>query len=217
MSDSVDVLTAATDSFKEKKPLLYAATAANVEALGNLAKAAGCPLVAKGDGSLDSVIALTEKLSAMGLKDIVIDTGTRELKKAFEEQILIRRAALKDRFRPLGFPTIIMANEMGDGIMEEALVAATFVAKYGAVMVYERPPAACDLPSSSRTAQYLHRPAAADDSRAGNLSDQQPRRKLSGARDLQLLADLLSSFPVRSSPAGFRHGFVYRTPKASRS
>ena len=71
----------------------------------------------------------------MGLKDIVIDTGTRELKKAFEEQIMIRRAALKDRFRPLGFPTIIMANEMGDGIMEEALVAATFVAKYGSVMV----------------------------------------------------------------------------------
>ncbi|MGO9689463.1 MAG: acetyl-CoA decarbonylase/synthase complex subunit gamma, partial [Syntrophobacteraceae bacterium] len=135
MSDSIDVLTAATDSFKEKKPLLYAATSANAEALGNLAKAAGCPLVAKGDGSLDSVIALTEKLSAMGLKDIVIDTGTRELKKAFEEQILIRRAALKDRFRPLGFPTIIMANEMGDGIMEEALVAATFVAKYGAIMV----------------------------------------------------------------------------------
>jgi acetyl-CoA decarbonylase/synthase complex subunit gamma len=135
ISDSVDVLTAAADSFKEKKPLLYAATPANAEALGNLAKAAGCPVAVKGDGSLDSVIALTDQLSAMGVKDIVIDTGTRNVKKAFEEQILIRRAALKDRFRSLGFPTIIMANEMGDGIMEEALVAATFVAKYGAVMV----------------------------------------------------------------------------------
>jgi acetyl-CoA decarbonylase/synthase complex subunit gamma len=72
----------------------------------------------------------------MGVKDIVIDTGTRDLKKAFEEQILIRRAALKDRFRPLGFPTLIMANEMADGnLMEEALVAATFVAKYGALIV----------------------------------------------------------------------------------
>ncbi len=135
MSDSVDVLTAAVDSLKEKKPLIYAATPANVEALGNLAKASGCPVAVKGDGSLESVIDLTEKLSAIGVKDIVIDTGTRNLKKAFEEQVLIRRAALKDRFRPLGFPTIIMANELGDGIMEEALVAATFVAKYGAVIV----------------------------------------------------------------------------------
>ena len=32
MSDSADVLTAAADKFKDKKPLLYAATAANVEA-----------------------------------------------------------------------------------------------------------------------------------------------------------------------------------------
>lgn len=135
MSDSVDVLTAAADTFKEKKPLLYAANADNAEALGNLAKAAACPLAVKGTGSLDSVIAITEKLSGMGVKDIVIDTGTRELKKAFEEQILVRRAALKDRFRPLGFPTIIMANEMAGDIMEEALVAATFVAKYGSVIV----------------------------------------------------------------------------------
>jgi acetyl-CoA decarbonylase/synthase complex subunit gamma len=135
MSDSADVLTAAADKFKDKKPLLYAATAANVEAVGNLAKASECPVAVKGDGTLERVIALTEKLTAMGVKDIVIDTGTRELKKAFSEQIMIRRSALKDRFRPLGFPTIILANEMGDGIMEEALVAATFIAKYGAFLV----------------------------------------------------------------------------------
>jgi acetyl-CoA decarbonylase/synthase complex subunit gamma len=135
MSESVDVLTAATDSFKDKKPLIYAATAANVDEVGNLAKAAGCPIVVRGEGSLESAAGLCEKLSAMGLKDIVIDTGTRNLKKAFEEQVLIRRAALKDRYRPLGFPTIIMANEIADGIMDEALVAATFVAKYGGIIV----------------------------------------------------------------------------------
>lgn len=135
MSDSVDVLKAAVAELKDRKPLIYAATAANADALGEIAKEADCPLAVKGDGSLDSVIALTEKLTGMGLKDLVIDTGTRDLKKAFEEQILIRRAALKDRFRPLGFPTLIMANEMGADLMEESLVAATFVAKYGAIIL----------------------------------------------------------------------------------
>lgn len=135
MSDSVEVLTAAADSLKEKKPLLYAATASNVEAVGNLAKSSGCPVAVKGDGSLESVIALSEKLSLMGVADIVIDTGTRDLKKAFDEHVIIRRAALKDRFRPLGFPTIVMADEIGNGIMDEALVAATFVAKYGGIIV----------------------------------------------------------------------------------
>jgi acetyl-CoA decarbonylase/synthase, CODH/ACS complex subunit gamma len=135
MSDNVDVLKAAAAELKDKKPLLYAATAANADALGAVAKEADCPLAVKGDGTLESVIALTEKLTGMGLKDLVIDTGTRELKKAFEEQILIRRTALKDRFRPLGFPTLIMACEMGADLMEESLVAATFVAKYGGVLV----------------------------------------------------------------------------------
>ncbi len=133
-SDNVDVLKAAATELKDKKPLIYAATAANADALAELAKAVECPLAVKGDGTLDSVAALTEKLTGMGLKDLVIDTGSRELKKVFEEQILIRRAALKDKYRPLGFPTIIMANEMANDLMDESLVAATFIAKYGAVI-----------------------------------------------------------------------------------
>ncbi len=135
MSDKADVLKAAAAELKDQKPLLYAATAANADAMGEVAKESGCPLAVKGDGSLDSVIALTEKLTGMGLKDLVIDTGSRDLKTAFAEQIQIRRAALKDRFRPLGFPTIIMANEMADDLMTQTVVASTFVAKYGAFIV----------------------------------------------------------------------------------
>lgn len=135
MSDKAEVLQAAVAELKDKKPLIYAATADTADALGALAKEAACPLAVKGDGTLESVIALTEKLSGMGLKDLVIDTGARDLKKLFEQQILIRRSALKDRFRPLGFPTIILAHEMADDLMNETLVAATFIAKYGALMV----------------------------------------------------------------------------------
>jgi len=135
MSENIDALKAAVGELKDQKPLIYAATAANADALGELAKESGCPLAVKGDGSLESVIGLTEKLGGAGVKDLVIDTGTRDLKKAFEEQIIIRRAALKDRFRPLGYPTIIFANEMADDLMSQSLVAATFVAKYGAMMV----------------------------------------------------------------------------------
>ncbi|ABK18242.1 acetyl-CoA decarbonylase/synthase complex subunit gamma [Syntrophobacter fumaroxidans] len=135
MSGNVDALKAAAGALKEKKPLIYAADASNVDALGALAKEVACPLAVKGDGSLESVIALTEKLSGMGIKDLVIDTGSRELKKVFEEQILIRRSALKNRFRPLGYPTMIVANEMAGDLMEETVIAAAFVAKYGALMV----------------------------------------------------------------------------------
>ncbi len=135
MSENPDVMKAAAGELKDKKPLIYAATAENADAMGALAKELGCPVAVKGDGTLDSVIALTEKLTGMGIKDIVIDTGSRELKKLFQDQIQIRRAALKNRFRPLGFPTIVFANEMADDLMGEGLVAGTFVAKYGALIV----------------------------------------------------------------------------------
>lgn len=135
MSDSVEALKAAVAELREKKPLIYAATAANADALGALAKESGCPLAVKGEGSIESTAALTEKLAGMGLKDLVIDTGNRDIKKVFQEQILIRRSALKDRFRPLGYPTIIMADQMAQDPASEALVAGTFIAKYGAIIV----------------------------------------------------------------------------------
>jgi len=135
MSDDVEAMKSAVSGLREKKPLIYAATAANADAMGALAKESGCPLAVRGDGSIESTIALTEKLSGMGVKDLVIDTGSRELKKVFQEQILIRRSALRERFRPLGYPTLIMADQMAGDLAGETLVAGTFIAKYGALIV----------------------------------------------------------------------------------
>ncbi|HEC31618.1 MAG: acetyl-CoA decarbonylase/synthase complex subunit gamma [Deltaproteobacteria bacterium] len=135
MSEKPDVMKAALEIVKDKKPLIYAATEENVEDMGNLAKESECPIAVKGSGGFESVIPLTEKLTEMGLKDIVIDTGSRTPYKAFEDQVIIRKAALQDRFRPLGFPTITLPAEMTDDPMYETLLSAMFVAKYGALIV----------------------------------------------------------------------------------
>ena len=71
----------------------------------------------------------------MGLKDLVIDSGSRELKQALEDQVAIRRAALKDTNRSLGFPTIVFASEMASNSDMEALVAGMFVSKYAGIVV----------------------------------------------------------------------------------
>jgi acetyl-CoA decarbonylase/synthase complex subunit gamma len=134
MSDKIDVLTAGAKLLAGKKPLLYAATKDNVEEVGNIAKENKCSVAVKGDG-FEEVIELTSKLTDMGLKEIVIDTGSRKLKKAFEDQIIIRRTAVKENFRPLGFPTITFPCEMTDNFMEETLIASTFIAKYGGIVV----------------------------------------------------------------------------------
>ncbi len=71
----------------------------------------------------------------MGLKDLVIDSGSRGLKEALQDQIVIRRAALGPKFRPFGFPTITMPYAMTDDPMMEKLYAAVFIAKYGGIVV----------------------------------------------------------------------------------
>jgi acetyl-CoA decarbonylase/synthase complex subunit gamma len=57
------------------------------------------------------------------------------VRQAFQDQIIIRSAALTKKFRPLGFPTIVLPSEMTDNPMKEAVIASAFVAKYGGIIV----------------------------------------------------------------------------------
>jgi acetyl-CoA decarbonylase/synthase complex subunit gamma len=129
-----EIMKEALEISKDKKPLIYAATPENFEAFALLAKACSCPLAVKGK-DLEDTAFLTERLMGMGLKDLVIDTSTRTLRDLFQEQIIIRRAALQTRFKPFGFPTITFPCEMTGDTMKEALIASSLVAKYAGIIV----------------------------------------------------------------------------------
>ncbi len=134
MCPDAAIMGEALDVIKDKKPLIYGATQDNYEAFGNLAKDHGLPLAVIGSG-FEAVAGLTEKLTAMGLKDLVIDTSSRGIKDAFTDQVAIRRAALISKYKPLGFPTITFPCEMTDDAMKEVLIASLFVAKYAGIIV----------------------------------------------------------------------------------
>lgn len=134
MSDKVEALTAGVKASADRVPLIYAATNGNAEVLANLAKEYKCSLAIKAD-NLENLSQISERLMAAGLKDLVLDSGSRTLRKAFEDQVFIRRAALLQRNRSLGFPTITFPCEMTKDPMKEALIAATFVAKYAGIIV----------------------------------------------------------------------------------
>jgi len=134
MSSNPDILAAGVKVSADRKPLIYAATKDNADAVAALAKSNACPVVAKAN-NLDGLAELTAKLNAAGINDIVLDSGARTLRQAFEDQIIIRRAALIKKFRPLGFPTIVLPCEMTNDPMKEAVIASVFVAKYGGIIV----------------------------------------------------------------------------------
>jgi acetyl-CoA decarbonylase/synthase complex subunit gamma len=134
MTDKIDVMKAGVEACAFKRPLLYAATKDNCDDMGALAKESGLPLAVKAD-TIDDLIGLIDKLTGMGLKDLVLDSGSREMKQAFEDQIAIRRAALKAGNRSLGFPTITFPCEMAGNLDMETVIAAMFIAKYAGIIV----------------------------------------------------------------------------------
>jgi acetyl-CoA decarbonylase/synthase complex subunit gamma len=134
MSDKGDNLKAAAAACGERKPLLYAATADNADAMAAVAKETGCPLVAKGV-NLDDTVAVSEKLLAAGLKDLMLDTGARTVRAAMEDCVVGRRAAIRAKFKPLGFSTITFPCEISADPLMEAMVASVLIAKYAGIVV----------------------------------------------------------------------------------
>ena len=134
MSENADVMKAGIEACKFKKPLMYAATAGNADAFGAAAKENNLPLAVKA-GSVEGLIPLTDKLTGMGLKDLILDPGSREIKKSLEDLVAIRRASLKSGNRSLGFPTITFPCEMASNLDMETLIAGMHVAKYGGIVV----------------------------------------------------------------------------------
>ena len=134
MSDNIDTMQAGVDACSFKKPLLYAATDDNAEDMGTLAKESDLPLAAKAD-STDGLIALSDKLTGMGLKDLVLDSGSRDIKQIFEDQVVIRRAPLKAENRCLGFPTITFPCDMASNLDMETVIASMLIAKYAGIVV----------------------------------------------------------------------------------
>jgi len=134
MSTNPDILAAGLNACADRKPLLYAASEETSDRLADLAKENSCPVAVKAS-NLEELAQLTTKLTEAGVKDIVLDSGSRTVRQAFNDQVIIRSAALNKKFRPLGFPTIAFPCEMTDDPMKEVVIASIFVAKYGGIIV----------------------------------------------------------------------------------
>lgn len=130
------IMAEAAAACKDKKPLIYAATDANADVMAKVASDNSLPLVVKA-GSVDAVQDLCSELMDAGYKDLVIDTTPPDMVSAFMDSIALRRSALTNQNRTLGFPTIFFANAFGDSLDEQVVAAATGVAKYAGIIVLD--------------------------------------------------------------------------------
>ncbi len=128
----VQAAEAALKMFANKRPILYGMNAANAEPMAALAKTWNATLGIAASG-LDELVQLTEKAKTLGIEDMVIDSGARTAKDILEHNTLIRRAAVKKNYRPLGYPVITFVQR--DNSMLEMLLASLAIAKYSSIIV----------------------------------------------------------------------------------
>jgi acetyl-CoA decarbonylase/synthase complex subunit gamma len=134
LSEDPAVMKAALDVVGDTNPLIYSATETNLADMGNLALEAGVPIAVKAE-NIEGLLPMVDKLTGMGIKDIVLDSGARTVKQSFEDSIAIRRAALIKQNRTLGFPTITFPCEMTDNLAMQTTIAAGLIAKYAGMVV----------------------------------------------------------------------------------
>ncbi len=134
VSEDMDALFSARDICADRQPLLYPITKENVEAAIPKIKEQTTPIGIRG-GSVEELVPLTTKLKEAGIEDVVLDPGSKNLPQAIRDQTFIRRAAIKQGFRPLGYPTIALPCFMAKDRLKEVLTACAFIDKFAGIIV----------------------------------------------------------------------------------
>lgn len=131
-------MAAALEKAAARRPLIYAATKDNWEAMVELAQKHKCPLAVAESGGLEALASLTEQISQKGVEELVLDPGADDFLTSLERLTQIRRLAIKNNFQPLGYPIITFPGRSASDEEEEALLAAQHIAKYAGIIVLDR-------------------------------------------------------------------------------
>jgi acetyl-CoA decarbonylase/synthase complex subunit gamma len=132
ISGDVQALESALKKVRDRRPLLYGAVAGSSAALARLAKDYNVPLVVSAS-DLEGLSKLTQELSGLGVTDMVLDTGQKDIADMVWDLTQMRRRALKKSDRNLGYPALV--NVASSDPWEETLAAATAIAKYAGLVL----------------------------------------------------------------------------------
>ena len=118
-----------------KNCILDGATPENWEAMNELATKAGVTLGVWAS-NISDLYDTVKKLEGKGNKNLVLDVTGANAKETLANAVFVRRTAIKDGDRTMGYPSIVNLAKIakGDKRLQTAL-AAMFVEKYGSIIV----------------------------------------------------------------------------------
>jgi acetyl-CoA decarbonylase/synthase complex subunit gamma len=125
-------LIAAAKAVKGSRSVLASAEPGTVDELRTAAQE-NEHILAVTAPDLNELTMLTDKLKKEGLNDLILEFQTYSLAEQFQTNFITRRAALKDNYKPLGYPylTFIDSNDL----FETTVRASSEICKYGGICV----------------------------------------------------------------------------------
>lgn len=130
-SNDPAAVTQAGEALKGSNSVLMAST----ESAEELAKVAAenSHALAVSAPNLEDMVKATSKLKEGGFNDLILHFQTGSLAEQFQANSIARRAALKDNYKPLGYPSICFAETGNE--LEDTVVAINEISKYGGICV----------------------------------------------------------------------------------
>jgi acetyl-CoA decarbonylase/synthase complex subunit gamma len=135
ISEDMDALFSARDICADRHPLIYPITKENLDEAIPKIKANPTPVGLRGE-SIEDLVPLTTKLKDAGIEELVLDPGSENLMEAVRDQTFIRKAALKQGFKPLGYPTIAFPCFIAKDGLKEMLAGSAFINKWAGIIVF---------------------------------------------------------------------------------
>ncbi len=136
IADDAAVMAKGVEAAQEARPLVCGATAENWEPFADLAGEHELPMAVQA-GTMTALAELTQNVQDAGIQDIVLDPAVRDMHSSLVLNTLIRRKAIDETFRPLGFPIINFPGEMAEDPGLVTIAASQAVAKYGGFVVLD--------------------------------------------------------------------------------
>jgi acetyl-CoA decarbonylase/synthase complex subunit gamma len=127
------VLEQAAIAVKGSRSVLASATPETLNILKSIAEANGHALAVTAS-DLESLAKSTENLKASQFDNLLLEFNPQSVAETFVFNSIARRAALKDTFKPFGYPSLHFLDQKTD--LEDNILAITEIAKYGGIIVF---------------------------------------------------------------------------------
>jgi acetyl-CoA decarbonylase/synthase complex subunit gamma len=133
-SSNPEALAAAAEAVKDSGSVLASATPETADELRAAAQENGHALAITAT-DLNELVLLTAKLKTDGFNDLLLNFQSHSLSEQLQTNSIARRAAIKDNYKPLGYPSLTFLQTQDHDFLEETIVAVTEICKYGGIVV----------------------------------------------------------------------------------